>query len=142
LPLCAAAAPKGPFTLVTLLIGVNNQYRGRSVDDYRREFVALLHRAIGLAAGDARHVVVVSIPDWGVTRFAEGHDRARIAAEIDRCNAINREETKRAGARYVDITPTSREDPSLVTGDGLHPSGAIYARWVEAVLPEATEVVS
>ncbi|MGZ8853333.1 MAG: SGNH/GDSL hydrolase family protein [Thermoanaerobaculia bacterium] len=137
-----ATSPKGPFALVTLLIGVNNQYRGRSADDYRREFVALLQRAIGFAAGEARHVVVVSIPDWGVTRFAEGRDGARIAAEIDRYNAVNREETKRAGARYVDITPMSRQDPSLLTGDGLHPSGAMYARWVEAVLPEATEVVS
>ena len=85
---------------------------------------------------------MASIPDWGVTRFAEGRDGAWIAAEIDRYNVVNREETKRAGARYVDITPMSRQDQSLVTGDGLHPSGAMYARWVEAALPEATEVVS
>jgi lysophospholipase L1-like esterase len=102
----------------------------------------LLRRAIGFAAGEARHAVVVSIPDWGVTRFAEGRDRARIAAEIDGYNAVNGQETKRADARYVDITPMSRQDPSLLTGDGLHPSGAMYARWVESILAVAGEVVS
>ncbi|HJQ36458.1 MAG TPA: undecaprenyl-diphosphatase UppP, partial [Thermoanaerobaculia bacterium] len=118
-----AANPKGPFDLVTLLIGVNNQYRGRGADEYRTQFVGLLQRAIGFAGGNTRHVIVVSIPDWGVTPFAEGRDRAKIAREIDQFNAINREEAQRAGAKWVDITPISRRnDPSLVAGDGLHPS--------------------
>lgn len=133
-----AAAPKGPYDLVTLLIGVNNQYRGRDAEEYRRQFAALLQRAIGFAGGDAKNVVVVSIPDWGVTPFAEGRDRAKIAGEIDRYNAINREETARAGARYVDITPGSRRnDPALVAGDGLHPSAVQYGEWTKAILPEA-----
>ncbi len=128
----------GPFDLVTLLIGVNNQYRGRDAEQYRGEFAELLQRAIGFAGGDARKVVVVSIPDWGVTPFAEGRDRAKIAAEIDRYNAINREEAVRAGARYVDITPISRgSDPALVAGDGLHPSGKQYTEWVKVIVPEA-----
>jgi undecaprenyl-diphosphatase len=129
-----AANPQGPFDLVTLLIGVNNQYRGRSADEYRTQFTALLQRAIGFAGGNASHVIVVSIPDWGVTPFAEGRDRAKIAREIDQFNAINREEAKRAGAKWVDITPISRrDDRALVAGDGLHPSGKQYAEWVKAL---------
>jgi undecaprenyl-diphosphatase UppP len=129
--------PRGPFDLVTLLIGVNNQYRGRSADEYRTQFAELLDRAIGFANGDATKVIVVSIPDWGVTPFAEGRDRAKIAREIDQFNAINREEAKRAGAKWVDITPISRgSDPALVANDGLHPSGKQYAEWVKAI--EAT----
>ncbi|HEX7829365.1 MAG TPA: SGNH/GDSL hydrolase family protein [Thermoanaerobaculia bacterium] len=133
-----AANVTGTYDLVTLLIGVNNQYRGRDVEQYRGEFAALLRRAIGFAGGDAKNVVVVSIPDWGVTPFAEGRDRAKIATEIDRYNAVNREETQRAGARYVDITPVSRgNDAALVAGDGLHPSGKQYGEWVKLIAPEA-----
>lgn len=130
------ADPQGPFDLVTLLIGVNNQYRGRSADEYRTQFTALLQRAIGFAGGDATKVIVVSIPDWGVTPFAEGRDRAKIAREIDQFNAINREEASRAGAKWVDITPISRRnDPALVAGDGLHPSGKQYTEWVRVIAP-------
>ncbi|HEX8411976.1 MAG TPA: SGNH/GDSL hydrolase family protein [Thermoanaerobaculia bacterium] len=131
-----AADPRGPFDLVTLLIGVNNQYRGRSADEYRGEFTALLQRAIGFAGGDAKKVIVVSIPDWGVTPFAEGRDRANIAREIDRYNAINREEAARAGAKWVDITPISRRsDAGLVAADGLHPSARQYTEWVRLIAP-------
>ena len=129
-----------PFSLVSLLIGVNNQYRGRDAEEYRSQFRALLERAIGFAGGEPNRVIVVSIPDWGVTPFAEGRDRARIAAEIDRFNAINREVTAQLGARYVDITPGSRDAASnaaLTAPDGLHPSGAMYSSWARAVLPEA-----
>jgi lysophospholipase L1-like esterase len=129
--------PRELYSLVTLLIGVNNQYRGRDPEQYRKEFAVLLQRAIGLAGGDKKRVIVVSIPDWGVTPFAEGRDRKKIAAEIDRFNAINAEETKRAGAKYVDITPISRKYPTLVAPDGLHPSAAMYAKWVTVILPQA-----
>jgi lysophospholipase L1-like esterase len=133
-----AANVTGTYELVTLLIGVNNQYRNRDAEQYRGEFAALLQRAIGFAGGDAKNVVVVSIPDWGVTPFAEGRNRAEIAAAIDRYNAVNREETARAGARYVDITPVSRgTDPALVAPDGLHPSGQQYREWVRLIAPEA-----
>lgn len=129
-----AANPQGPFDLVTLLIGVNNQYRGRSADEYRTQFAALLQRAVGFAGGDPSRVIVVSIPDWGVTPFAEGRDRAKIATEIDQFNAVNREEAQRAGAKWVDITPISRgSDAALVAADGLHPSGKQYAEWAKAI---------
>ena len=129
-----------PFSLVSLLIGVNNQYRGRDPEEYRAQFGDLLRRAVGFAGGDPRKVVVVSIPDWGVTPFAEGRDRGRIATEIDRFNAINREVTAQVGARYVDITPGSRDaatNPALTAADGLHPSGSMYSAWARAALPEA-----
>jgi lysophospholipase L1-like esterase len=132
--------PQGSFDLVTLLIGVNNQYRRGDPDTYRIEFRDLLARAVGFASGQADRVIVLSIPDWGVTPFAEGQDRARIGAEIDRFNAVNREETERAGARYVDVTPLSRQatqDPTLIARDGLHPSAEMYAGWAELTLPQA-----
>jgi len=133
-----AADPQGPFDLVTLLIGVNNQYRGRDAEQYRGEFKALLQRAIGFAGGDPKKVIVVSIPDWGVTPFAEGRDRGKVASEIDRYNAINREEASRAGAKYVDITPVSRgSDPALIADDKLHPSAKQYAEWVKLIVPAA-----
>ena len=136
------AAPRGPYGLVTLLIGVNDQYRGGTADAYRPRFEALLRRAIGFAGGDAARVVVLSIPDWGVTPFAEGRDRARIAREIDALNAAAREVTAALGARWVDVTPASRQAGAaadMLVGDGLHPSGRQYARWTELALPAATE---
>lgn len=135
-----AARPVGPFGLVSLLVGVNNQYRGRAVEEYRGEFRRLLDRAVDFAGGEASRVVVLSIPDWGVTPFAGGRDRAQTAREIDAFNAVNRSEALAVGARYVDVTPTSREaatDAGLIASDGLHPSGAMYRRWAELVLPEA-----
>ena len=134
----AVRAPKGPYALVSLLIGVNNQYRGRDAAQYRAEFRALLAHAVGFAGGDARRVVVVSIPDWGTTRFAEGRDRAKIGREIDEFNAIGHDEAARAGAAWVDITPVSREPHTdWLAGDGLHPSGAQYAAWARLILPAA-----
>jgi lysophospholipase L1-like esterase len=130
--------PVGPFDYVSLLIGVNNQYRGRDSEEYRGEFRRLLLQAIGFAGGRAGRVIVLSIPDWGVTPFAQGQDRARIAREIDQYNQVNREEAIRAGARYVDITPISRQaqsDKTLLAADGLHPSGTMYRRWAALVLP-------
>jgi lysophospholipase L1-like esterase len=124
------------YDLVSLQIGVNNQYRGRPAADYREQFISLLTRAI-ILAGRAAHVVVVSIPDWGVTRFAheQGRDRARIASELDCHNAIASEEARRAGAHFVDITGISRAHPERVAADGLHPSAAQYALWVDAIEP-------
>ena len=136
----AERKPAGPYQLVTLLVGVNNQYRGRDEENYREEFRSLLHQAIAFAGQRASRVIVLSIPDWGVTPFAEGRERAKIAGEIDRFNRINREETDRAGARYVDVTPISRraaQEPRLIADDGLHPSGQMYREWAEKVLPEA-----
>jgi lysophospholipase L1-like esterase len=137
-----AAGPSGPYDLVTLLIGVNNQYRGRPVEDYRPQFVALLKRAVEFAGGRADRVIVVSIPDYGVTPFAKkmGRDAATTAKELDAFNAAAQEEAKKAGARFVEITAASRvqaADPAMLAADGLHPSGAMYKTWAAAVLPEA-----
>jgi lysophospholipase L1-like esterase len=132
------ANPKGPYALVSLLIGVNNQ--GRSATSYRPEFEALLQRAIQLAGGEPTRVIVLSIPDWGATPFAASYDRADVARQIDAFNAINRAEAEHGGARYVDITAESRlaaADPALIAGDELHPSGKMYTEWVELALPQA-----
>lgn len=139
-----AAAPHGPYALVSLLIGVNNQYRGRDAGQYRAEFKALLAQATGFAGGKASHVVVLSIPDWGVTPFATGRDRAKIGAEIDHFNAIGREETIAAGARWVDVTPASRESHAGWVGakDGLHPTAAQYARWAALALDSAAAAIA
>jgi lysophospholipase L1-like esterase len=132
-------APAGSFDMVTLLIGVNNQYRGRDIEEYRTGFRDLLERSVAFAGGQPQGVIVLSIPDWGVTPFAQGRDRSLIAAQIDAFNQVNREESINAGAVYVNITPISREaidDPGLLAADGLHPSGKMYAAWVDAVLAE------
>jgi lysophospholipase L1-like esterase len=131
-----AAAPLGPFELVTMQIGVNDQYRGRDLAEFQRRFAALLVHAVQFTAGLNTHVMVLSIPDWGVTPFAAGRDRAAIAADIDCFNAVCAEESHAAGVIYVNITPISRaaaHDASLVAPDGLHPSRVMYARWVEAI---------
>lgn len=137
-----AAEPLGRWEFVTVLIGVNNQYRGRSVEDYRGEFATVLDRALRLAGGRAGRVLVVSIPDWGVTPFAaaNGKDPARIAAELDAYNTAAREISAARGVAFVDITPTSRDrggEAAMLVDDGLHPSEAMYVRWVEHVAPVA-----
>lgn len=133
-----------PYELVSLLIGVNNQYRGRSADEYRDEFRRLLERAVALAGVRSERVLVLSIPDWGVTPFAHGSGRdvLRIASELDVFNAIAREETERRGAHFVDITGISRQHPALLADDGLHPSAAQYALWTEAAVPVTVAMLS
>jgi len=139
-----ASAFEPPYDLVSLLIGVNNQYRGRSADDYRGEFRRLLERAAALAGGRSERVLVLSIPDWGVTPFAHGSGRdvLQIAGELDVYNAIAQEETEQRGAHFVDITGISRLHPALLADDGLHPSAAQYALWTEAAVPAAVAMLS
>lgn len=136
----AAEAPQGPYPLVSLLIGVNDQFRGRSPEEYAFGFEGLLRQAAGFAGGRTGRVVVLSIPDWGMTPFAEGRDRGAIGSAIDAFNAVNREATAAAGARYVDITANSRTatDRSRFVTDGLHPSGAVHAEWAALALDAAT----
>lgn len=127
------------YDLVSLLIGVNNQYRGRDAEEYRTQFKDLLRTAIVFAGGEKAKVFVVSIPDWGVTPFAEGRDRKKIGEEIDLYNKINKEETLKEGITYIDITPESRtavNDKSLIAADGLHPSEKMYKEWIDLMLPE------
>lgn len=131
---------KHNYEFVSLLIGVNNQYRGRDVGNYRMEFSALLERAIALAGGHARHVIVLSIPDWGTTPFgqASGRDRALISRELDAYNATAKTICRSHGVAFVDITPVSRElgaQPGMFVDDGLHPSATMYAAWVRLAWP-------
>ena len=133
-----------PYDLVSLLIGVNNQYRGYDMDEYREQFTFLLNKSIEYAGGDSNRVIVLSIPDWGVTPFATGRDRGQIAKEIDQFNFVNREASEKGVVHYVDITPTSREavsDTALIAPDGLHPSGQMYAMWAEQTLPIVREIL-
>ena len=132
-----AADPQGPFALVTLLIGVNDQYRGRPLAEYRDAYRALLGRAVGFAGGDPEHVVAVSFPDWGATPFAADRDRRRVAAEVDAFNAAARAEARARGVAWVDVTALSRTQGADVGADGLHPTGAAYAAWTERVEPAA-----
>ena len=131
------ADPKGPYGWVSLLIGVNNQYRGMPVEDYRAGFANLLDRAVALAGGRPERVLVLSIPDWGASFYGRNYDSASIASEIDAFNRVNLEVTIARGCRYADVTPASRAargDESRFAPDGLHPSGIQYAEWVEAAL--------
>ena len=122
------------FSFVTLLIGVNNQYRGRSLGNYRLEFVQLLDQGIVFAKGIAKNVFVLSIPDWGATPFAEGRDRETVAKEIDGYNAACKEITLDHKCQYLEITQSTREHamtPGFLAGDGLHPSAKEYEIWAE-----------
>lgn len=136
------AGPLGVFDFASLLIGVNNQYRGRDLDEYRVQFAALLWRAVGFTGNRPDRVLVLSIPDWGVTPFAtrSGRDTGAIAGEIDAFNTAAREACELRGIRYVDITGVSRErgaEPTMLADDGLHPSAAMYAEWTRLALPAA-----
>lgn len=123
------------YDLVTLLIGVNNQYRGWDIPLYENEFTQLLQVAIQHANGLRNNVLVVSIPDWGVTPFAEGRNREQITAEIDEYNQINLRLATQQAVGYIDITPGSRRaatNAALLANDGLHPSALEYAQWALA----------
>jgi lysophospholipase L1-like esterase len=124
------------FNMVSLLIGVNNQYRGRSIEEYKPSFTALLERAIKFAGGKKERVVVVSIPDYAYTPFGRGQQT--ISTGIDQFNAANEAITRSMGVAYAQITPISRNglnDPTLVATDGLHPSGKQYGQWVSVIKP-------
>jgi lysophospholipase L1-like esterase len=142
----AGATPRF-YDFVSLLIGVNNQYRGRDLDDYRAQFAALLERAIGFAAGDPGRVLVLSIPDWSVTRFGgeSGRDTGAIARELDAYNAAARAACSARGVAFVDITAASRAhgaQPAMLADDGLHPSAAAYADWTRLALPVARRLLA
>jgi lysophospholipase L1-like esterase len=136
----------GTYSFVTLLIGVNNQYRGYPINTYKKEFAELLQTAIAFAGGNKSKVFVVSIPDWGATPFGKNSGRSpqTIATEIDNFNTANQEITLAAGVNYTNITPASRNattDIALVANDGLHPSGKMYAEWANALLTKVADVL-
>jgi lysophospholipase L1-like esterase len=125
------------YDFVTLLIGVNNQYRGLSQEEYAADFEFLLKKAIHFAGEKHERVIVISIPDWGATPFAAGKDAYKITTEIDAFNNINKNITQQYKCPYINITPGSREAQSkseLLAADKLHPSGVEYKRWAEQLL--------
>lgn len=133
------------YGLVSLLIGVNNQYRGQSRRRYRHELAMLLRTATRFAGGHATRVLVLSIPDWGVSPFAKNRNRRKIARQIDAFNAVCRRETAKAGAHFFDITPLSRTaatDPTLIAADGLHFSGKMYRQWMEMIVADVENIVN
>jgi lysophospholipase L1-like esterase len=142
-----SAEPLGTFDFVSLLIGVNNQYRNRSAVAYGGEFHALLQRAIRYTRGRPGRVLVLSIPDWGVSPFAanDKRDAATIGAEIDAFNAAARQVCGKENVAFVDITPISREhgaEAVMIAQDGLHPSAAMYTLWMQAALPVARALLA
>jgi lysophospholipase L1-like esterase len=135
------------YDVVSLLIGVNNQYRGRSIQEYTEQFDSLLQQAIRFAGNRATHVFVVSIPDWGVTPYAtnNGKNAAVVAHEIDAFNAVNKSLADKHAVHYIDITPGTRlaaNDPSLLAADQLHPSGKEYTLWAEKLAEGIKNILS
>lgn len=142
-----AQPPLGEYDFVSLLIGVNNQYRDRSCADYAGEFAEVLERAVRHARGRADRVLVLSIPDWGVTPFAagQGRDGARVACELDDYNAAARAACEARGVAFVDITDVNRQrgaEAGMLADDGLHPSAAMYAEWAALALPAARTLLT
>jgi len=136
--------PQGPFDVVSLLIGVNDQYQHMDTAGYRLRFTQCLLNAITLAGNKKAHVFVVSIPDYSVTPFAQQSDTIHIRKEIDEFNAINKAITLSFDISYTDITPFTREakhDASLIASDGLHPSGKEYAKWATLLAPGIAKVL-
>ncbi len=140
----ATKNPHGLYNVVSLLIGVNDQYQQFDTGGYRTDYTQCLQKAITLAGNKTDHVFVISIPDYSITPFAAGSDTAEIRRQIDEFNAINKEVTLSYNISYTDITPLTREaktDASLIAGDGLHPSGKEYAKWAELLAPEIEKVL-
>jgi len=132
------AAPADDYHLVSLMIGVNNQYRGRQANNFRDELSELISIAINRSSNGAGGVIVLSVPDWGLTPFAAGRDKEKITSEIDLFNSVICEECSKAGVEYFNITDISRKvssEPSLIADDGLHPSGEMYRLWVGRIYP-------
>jgi len=139
---------KKKYDFVTLLIGVNNQYRERDLSNYKKEFRNLLETAIDFAGGKKEYVIVVSIPDWGVTPFVVNDAKKRtgeqISKEVAAYNKVNEQIAKQEKVHYVDIYTASQEaknDPSLLAQDGLHPSGKMYTEWAKKITKKIIETL-
>ena len=134
-----AQNPTPTYDIVTLLIGVNDQYQRMDTGGYAMRFTQLLQKAIELARGNKRQVFVVSIPDYSVTPFVAATEKQRVSTEVDRFNSINFRITEAFGVSYTNITPSSREgasNPALIANDGLHPSGLEYQKWAQLLTPK------
>jgi len=125
------------YDFVTLLIGVNNQYRGGDAIEYKQQFEEILKKAIELVNGKKEHVIIVSIPDYSVTSYAKSMDAGKISREIEVFNGINKALSIQYKVQYVDITTGSKaakNDISLIAQDGLHPSEKEYSKWAKKIV--------
>ena len=140
----ATENPSPTYDVVSLLIGVNDQYQRMDTAGYASRFTELLEKAVQLARGKKAHVFVLSIPDYSATPFVATSEKERVRREVDWFNAINKRITDAYGISYTDITPSTREaatNPALVAGDGLHPSGSEYRKWAEMLAPKMKVVL-
>lgn len=131
-------ATSPPYELVTLLIGVNNQYQGIPFSDYELEFTELFNRALTKAGGNINHLIIISIPDWGYTPFGESFDRTQISKEIDEYNSFAKRTADKFNVAFIDITDITRrglEEIELVASDNLHPSALAYKLFVDRMAP-------
>jgi lysophospholipase L1-like esterase len=136
--------PEG-FDFVTLLIGVNNQYRNRPIEAFSADFQQLLTKAVRFAGGQAKRTFVLSIPDWGVTPYAENRDRFEIAAGVDLFNAVCREQALAQGVTFIDITTGQRvngNQEEFLAWDKLHPSAKEYRKWADQLMPLILEQIN
>jgi len=132
-----------PYGLVSLLIGVNNQFQGQNANDFRPEFIEILEKSLKLVENRTERLFVVSIPDWGASPYGFGTDRTKVSKEIDEFNSVVKEESEKRGLRYFDITAISRRaliDKTLIASDELHPSGKMYKLWVDKMIPVISKV--
>ncbi len=132
-----------PYGLISLLIGVNNQFQGQNANGFRPEFIEILEKSLKLVNNRKDRFFVISIPDWGASPFGSGFDRAKVSKEIDEFNSVLKEESEKRGVRYFNITDISRRaltDRTLIASDGLHPSGKMYKLWVDKMIPEISKI--
>jgi len=132
-----------PYGIVSLLIGVNNQYQGQNANDFRPEFIEILEKSLKLVENRTERLFVISIPDWGASPYGFGFDRAKVSKEINEFNSVVKEESEKRGLRYFDITTISRRaliDRTLIASDGLHPSGKMYKLWVDKMIPIISKI--
>jgi lysophospholipase L1-like esterase len=128
------------YDIVSLLIGVNNQYRGRDSGEYSRQFTELLRKAIHYT-GTPSKVFVLSIPDWGYSPFAGSRDKALISGEVDAFNAVAQTTAHQQKVHFIDITAHSRTEgatPENFVADGLHPAPATYRFWAQPLAAAIT----
>jgi lysophospholipase L1-like esterase len=136
--------PDGPFDVVILLIGVNDQYQHLDTGGYRMRFTQLLEKAVALAGNRRNRVFVLSIPDYSATPFVKEENKASVRTEIDAFNAINKDVTLSFGISYTDITPLTRKaemDRSLLANDNLHYSAKAHQQWAELLTPEILKAI-
>lgn len=136
--------PANNFDIVTLLIGVNDEYQHMSASGYSTRFAELLNKAVQFANNRKSHVFVLSIPDYSATPFVSDESKEQVRMEIDKFNAINKKITLQNNITYIDITPSTRQaaiDSSLIAFDDLHPSGKEYNVWANMLAPLIKKVL-